>query len=94
MTPELLYLYNELYITAAYFYQNPRQPGLHLIVNEKPKMILAYEVGEPEVRRNHLLPLFGSEDLQHTLPEIELFLYQLPVIKYRGKKPYGDLPEV
>jgi len=94
MSPELLHLYKELYHTGAYFYWNPREPGLHLIVIDKPKISLAYEFRVPEVGRQLLLHLFGSENLQHTLPETELLLHELPVIQYRGKKPYSNLPEV
>jgi len=94
MTPELLHLYKELYKTGAYFYRNPQQPGLNLITIDKPRINLLYEFGVPEVRRQLLLYLFGSESLQRTLPETELFLHQLPVIQYRGKKPLGVLQEV
>jgi hypothetical protein len=94
MTPELLHLYQELYKTGAYFYRNPRNPGLHLIVIDKPKISLSYEFGVPEVRRQLLLHLFGPENLQSTLPQTELLLYQLPVIQYRGKKPCSNLSEV
>jgi hypothetical protein len=94
MTPELLHLYKELYKTGAYFYRNPKNPGLHLIVIDNPKLNLAYEFGVPEVRRQLLLHSFGSETLQRTLPEAELFLHQLPVIKYQGKESRSNLPEV
>jgi hypothetical protein len=94
MSPELLHLYQELSKTGAYFYQNKKQPGRHLIVINKPKISLSYEFGVPEVRRQLLLYLFGSENLRRTLPETELLLYKLPVIQYRGKKPCGDLSEV
>jgi hypothetical protein len=94
MTPESLQLYKELYKTGAYFYRNKKQPGLHLIIIDKPKTSLAYEFGVPEVRRQLLLHLFGSENLQRTLPETELLLHKLPVIQYRGKKPCSNLPEV
>jgi hypothetical protein len=94
MTPELLHLFQELYKTGAYFYRNPRNPGLHLIVINKPKVSLLYEFGVPEVRRQLLLHLFGPEELQSPLPQIELLLRQLPVIQYRGKKSCGILPEV
>jgi hypothetical protein len=94
MTPELLHLYKELYKTGAYFYRNPRNPGLHLIVINKPAISLLYEFGVPEVRRQLLLYLFGPENLQPALPQTELLLHQLPVIQYRGKKPCGSLPEV
>jgi hypothetical protein len=94
MTPEILYLFKELYKTRAYFYRNPRNPGLHLILIDKPKISLAYEFGVPEVRKQLLWYLFGSENLQHTLPETELLLHQLPVIQYRGKKHHSNLPEV
>jgi hypothetical protein len=94
MTPELLHLYQELYKTGAYFYRNPRKPGLHLIVIDKPALSLSYEFGVPEVRRQLLLHLFGSENLQRSLPETELLLHQLPVIQYRGKKSCGNLPKV
>jgi hypothetical protein len=94
MTPELLHVYKELYKTGAYFYQNQKNPGLHLIVIDKPKISLAYEFGVPEVRRQLLLYLFGSENLQRALPETELLLHKLPVIHYRGKVPSGTLPEV
>jgi len=94
MTPELLHLYKELYKTGAYFYRTKKQPGLHLIVIDKPRINLTYEFGVPEVRRQLLLYLFGSENLQRALPETELLLHQLPVIQYRGKMPSGTLPEV
>jgi hypothetical protein len=94
MTLEFLHLFKELYKTGAYFYRNKKHPGLHLIVIDKPKISLAYEFAVPEVRRQLLLHLFGSEDLQRTLPETELLLRQLPVIQYRGKEPSGTLPEV
>jgi hypothetical protein len=94
MTPELLHLYKELYKTRAYFYRNKKQPGLHLIVINKPEISLIYEFGVPEVRRQLLLYLFGSENLQRALPETGLLLHQLPVIQYRGKKSSGTLPEV
>jgi hypothetical protein len=94
MTPELLHLYQELYKTGAYFYRNPRKPGLHLIIIDKPALNLSYEFGVPEVRRQLLLYLFGSENLQRSLPETRLLLHQLPVIQYRGKKPCGNLSEV
>jgi hypothetical protein len=94
MTPELLHLYKELYKIRAYFYRNKKQPGLHLIVINKPKISLAYEFGVSEVRRQLLLHLFGTENLQRALPEAELLLRQLPVIQYRGKKPSGTLPKV
>jgi len=94
MTPELLHLYKELYKTAAYFYRNPKNPCLHLIVIAKPNISLANEFGVPEVRRQIPVHLIGSEDLQRALPETELLLHQLPVIQYRGKKPRSTLPEV
>jgi hypothetical protein len=94
MTPELLHLYKELYKTGAYFFRNPRNPGLHLIVIDKPIINILYEFGVPEVRRQLLLHLFGPENLQPALQETELLLRQLPVIQYRGKKPRGNLPEV
>jgi hypothetical protein len=94
MTPELLHLYKELYKTGAYFYRNNKQPGLHLIVIDKPKISLAYEFGVPEVRRQPLLHLFGPENLQRALPETGVLLHQLPVIQYRGKKSSSTLPEV
>jgi hypothetical protein len=94
MTLELLNLYKELYKTGAYFFRNNKQPGLHLIVIDKPKISLLYEFGVPEVRRQLLLYLFGSENLQRTLPETELLLHKLPVIQYRGKKPSSTPPEV
>jgi hypothetical protein len=94
MTPDLLHLYKELYETGAYFLLNKNQSGLHLIVIDKPKISLAYEFGVPEVRRQLLLRLSGSENLQRALPETELLLHQLPVIQYRGKKPSGNLPKV
>jgi hypothetical protein len=93
MTPELLHLYKELYKTGADFYRN-KKPGLHLIVIDKPKISLIYEFGVPEVRRQLLLYLFGSENLQQPLPETGVLLHQLPVIQYRGKKPISNLPEV
>ena len=64
MIPELLNLYKELYKTGAYFYRNNKHPGLHLIVIDKPKISLLYEFGVPEVRRQLLLYLFGSENWQ------------------------------
>jgi hypothetical protein len=94
MTPELLHLYKELYKTGAYFFRNPRNPGLNLIVINKPTINILYEFGVPEVRRQLLLYLFGTENLQPALQETELLLRQLPVIHYRGKKPCGNLPEV
>jgi len=94
MTPELFHLYQKLYKTGAYFYRNNKQPGLHLIVIDKPRINLLYEFGVPEVRRQLLLHLFGPEDLRRTLPETELLLHKLPVIQYRGKKSSGILPEV
>jgi hypothetical protein len=94
MTPELLNLYKELYKTGAYFSWNNKHPGPHLIVIDKPKNSLLYEFGVPEVRRQLLLHLFGSENLQRTLPETELLLHKLPVIQYRGKTPGCTLPEV
>jgi len=94
MSPELLHLYKELYKTGAYFYRNNKQPGLHLIVIDKPRINTIYEFGVPEVRRQLLLHLFGSEELRRTLPETELLLHKLPVIQYRGKKPGSTLPEV
>jgi len=93
MTPELLNLYKELYTTGAYFYRNNKHPGLHLIVIDKPKNSLLYEFGVPEVRKHLLLYLFGTENLWRTLPETELFLRELPVIQYRGKKPINTLSE-
>ena len=86
MTPELLHLYKELYKTGACFYRNPRNPGLHLSVINKPEINNLYEFGVPEVQRQLLLHLFGPENLQHALPETKLLLRQLPVIQYRGKK--------
>jgi hypothetical protein len=74
MTPELLHLYKELYKTGAYFFRNKKQPRLHVIVINKPKISLAYEFGVPQVRRQLLLYLFGSENLQQALPETELLL--------------------
>jgi hypothetical protein len=94
MTPEQLHLYQELYKTGGYFYRKPRDPGLHLIVIEKPAISLIYEFGVPEVRRQLLLYLFGPADLQPSLSQTELLLRQLPVIQYRGKKPSSNLPEV
>ena len=94
MTPELLHLYKEVYKTGAYFYRNPRNPGLHLIVIDKPAISLSYEFGVPEVRRQFLLYLFGPENLQSSLSQTELLLRQLPVIQYRGKKSCSTLPEV
>jgi hypothetical protein len=94
MTPELLHLYKELYKTGAYFYRNSKNPGLHLIVIDKPAISLCYEFGVPEVQRQFLLYLFGPEDLQSSLLETELLLRQLPVIQYRGKKSREILPEV
>jgi hypothetical protein len=93
-TPELLYLYQELYKMGAYFFRHPKKPGLHLIVINKPVVHLIYEFGVPQVRKQLLLYLFGSEDLQRTFPQTELLPRQLPVIQYRGKKPCGNLPEV
>ena len=94
MTPELFHLYQELYKTGAYFYRNNRQPQLHLIIIDKPRVNILYEFGVPEVRRQLLLHLFGPEDLRRALPETELLLRELPVILYRGKKPGSTLPEV
>jgi len=94
MTPELLHLYKELYKTGAYFYRNNKEPKLHLIVVDKPKVGLINEFGVPEVRKQLLLYLFGAENVWRTLPEAELLLHQLPAIQYRGKKPSRTLPEV
>jgi hypothetical protein len=94
MTPELLHLYKELYKTGAYFYRNNKQPGLHLIVIDKPKISLAYEFGVPEVRRQLLLHFLGAENLRRALPEAKLLLHQLPVIQYRGKRSISNLSEV
>ena len=94
MTPELLHLYQELYKTGAYFYRNKANPGLHLIVIDKPRINLSFEFGVPEVRRQLLLHLFGPEHLQPSLPQTELLLRQLPVIQYRGKMSGSSLPEV
>jgi hypothetical protein len=94
MTAELPHLYQELYITGAYFYRNPRNPGLNLIVIDKPQISLSYEFGVPEVRRQLLLYLFGPENLQPSLLQTELLLRQLTVIQYRGKKSCSNLPEV
>jgi len=94
MSLELLRLYKELYKTGAYFYRDPRTPGLHLIVIDKPKINLLYEYGVPEVRGQVLLHLVRKESLQRTLPEGVLLLRQLPVIQFRGKKSRGILPEV
>ena len=92
--PELFHLYTELYKSGAYFYRHPQNPALHLIVIDKPRVNILHEFGVPEVRRQLLLHSFGSETLQQTLAETELFLRQLPVIQYRGKKALGILPEV
>jgi len=94
MTPELLHLYKELYKTGAYFYRHPQNPGLHLIIIDKARINLLYEFGVPEVRRQLLLHLFGSETLRRTLPEEQLLLHQLPVIQYRGNKALSISPEV
>jgi hypothetical protein len=94
MTPELLHLYKKLYKTGAYFYRNTRTPGLHPIVIDKSRTSLSYEFGVPEVQRQFLLGLFGSENQQQALPETELLLHQLPIMQYRGEKPRGTLPEV
>jgi hypothetical protein len=94
MTPELLHLYKELYKTGAYFYRNNKQPGLHLIVVDKPKVGLINEFGVPEVRKQLLLYLFGSENVWRALPQAESLLHQLPVIQYRGKRTSGTLPKV
>jgi len=51
MKEELLHLYKELYKTGAYFYRNPQEPGLHLIIIDKPRINLLYEYRVPEVRR-------------------------------------------
>jgi hypothetical protein len=94
MTPELLHLYQELYKTGGDFYLNPKNPGLHLIVLDKPRINLSYEFGVPEVRRQLLLYLLRSENLQRALPQEGLLLRQLPVIQYRGKKPGRGLPDL
>jgi hypothetical protein len=94
MRPELLHLYKELYKAGAYFYRNPNNPGLHLIVIDKPEISLLYESGVPEVRKQLLLYLFGPENLQPSLPQTELLLRQLPVIQYRGRKSCSNLSEV
>ena len=94
MTPELLRLYQELYKTGGYFYRYPNKPGLHLIVIDKPTINILYEFGVPEVRKQLLLYLFGSENLQRALPQEQLLLHQLLVIHYRGKGPVNTLPEV
>jgi hypothetical protein len=49
MTPELLHLYQELYKTGAYFYRNPKQPGMHLLVIDKATINFPYEFGVPEL---------------------------------------------
>jgi hypothetical protein len=85
MTAELLHLYKELYKTEAYFYLNPNNAGLHIIVIDKPQINLTNEFGVPEVQIPLLLYLVGSENLQRALLETELLLRQLPVIQYRGK---------
>jgi hypothetical protein len=94
MTPELLHLYKDLYKTGAYFYRNPRNPGSHLIVIDKPAISLSYEFGVPEVRGQFLLYLFGPKNLQSSLSQTELLRRQLPVIQYRGKKSCSTWPEV
>jgi hypothetical protein len=94
MSPELLHLYQELYETGAYFFRNPKQPGLHLIVIVKPTINKIYEFGVPAVRRQLLLHLFGPENFQESLLKTELHLRQLPNIQYRGKKSCSNLPEV
>jgi hypothetical protein len=94
MTPELLNLDTELYNTGAYCYRKLKIPGLHLIVIDKPQISLINEFGVPEVRKQLLWYLFGSENLQRTLPQTALLLHQLPVILYSGKEPRRSLPEV
>jgi hypothetical protein len=94
MSPELQHLYKELYKTGAYFYRNLKNQGLHLIMIDEPMISLANEFGVPEVQKQLLLHLFERKILQHTLPETELLLHQLPGIQYQGKKPCGNLPEV
>jgi len=91
MTPELLNLYQELSKIGAYFIRYPNDPKLHLVVIDKPILLNIYEFGVPEVRRQLLLHLFRSEDLQPTLSQTELLLRQLPVIQYRGKKRSSNL---
>jgi hypothetical protein len=94
MTPELLQLYRKLYKIGAYFYRQPKKPGLHLIVIHKPTFSDIYEFGVPEVQRQLLLHLFGPENLQSALPPTELLLRQLPVIQYQGKMSCSHLSEV
>ena len=64
MTPELLHLYQELAKIGAYFIRYPNDSKLHLIVIDKPTISKIYEFGVPEVRRQLLLHLFGTEELQ------------------------------
>jgi hypothetical protein len=80
MTPELLHLFQELYKTGAYFIRYHSK--LHLLVIDIPTINIPYEFGVPEVQRQLLLHIFGSENLQPTLPMTELLLHQLPVIQY------------
>jgi len=94
MTPELLPLFKALNNTAAYFYRNQKKPGLHLIVINNLQISLANEFGVPEVRRQFVLHLFGTENVKQSLSETELLLHQLPVIQYREKKPCSNLPKV
>jgi hypothetical protein len=80
MTPELLDLFQELYKTGAYFIRYHSK--LNLLVIYIPTINIPYEFGVPEVRRQLLLHIFWSENLQPTLPMTELLLRQLPVIQY------------
>jgi len=82
MTLELLQLYRELYKTGACFFGDKKDLKLHLIVIDKPRVNLFNEFGVPEVRRQLLLHLFGSENLRRAFPETELVLHKLPVIQY------------
>jgi hypothetical protein len=82
MLPKLVQLYQELRNVGAYFTQYPNDSKLHLIIIDEPTISSIYEFGVPEVRRQLLLHVFGPENLQPALPQIELLLHQLPVIQY------------
>jgi hypothetical protein len=92
MMLELRNLYTELYQTGAYFMQYPNDTKLHLTVIPNPTLYNIYEFGVPEVRRQLLLHILGTEDLFRTLQMPEMLLYQLSVIQYRGKKSDSYLP--
>jgi len=60
----------------------PNDSNRHLIDLDIPTSNNIYEFGVPEVRRQLLLRLFVPENSQLSLPQTELLLCQLPVIKY------------